>query len=218
LIIVAKSLLQQPSKRVETQEIPIFADPEAIVIGVDEVGRGALFGPVVAAAVAIAVKDLPLLQEIGVKDSKKLSPTKRSRLVGEIDRIVLCQRIGYATVAEIDRLNILQASLLAMKRAILKLKIEPTICSIDGNHIIPDLTFPQQAIVKGDEKSPAIAAASIIAKVWRDSLIIRWDDRYPEYKLGNHKGYGTLQHRREIVACGLSPQHRRSFTLKDVEK
>jgi ribonuclease HII len=194
-------------------EIPALADPEAIIVGVDEVGRGALFGPVVAAAVAIAVKDIPLSIEIGVKDSKKLSPAKRARLVTEIDRVFLCQRIGYATVAEIDRLNILQASLLAMKRAILKLKIEPTICLIDGNKTIPEFIFPQQSIIKGDDRSPVIAAASIVAKVWRDDLMVRWGQRYPEYNLGSHKGYGTLQHRQAIAACGLSEQHRRSFSV-----
>jgi ribonuclease HII len=195
-----------------TAEIPVLADSEAIIIGVDEVGRGALFGPVVAAAVAIAVRDIPLLIDIGVKDSKKLSSSKRKRLVEEIDRVVLRQRIGYATVAEIDRLNILQASLLAMKRAILKLKIKPTICLIDGNKTIPKLIFPQQSIIKGDDRSPVIAAASIVAKVWRDDLIVRWGRRYPEYNLGSHKGYGTLQHRQAIVVCGLSEQHRRSFS------
>jgi ribonuclease HII len=195
------------------RESPELADPNAIIVGVDEVGRGALFGPVVAAAVAIAVKDIPLLIDIDVKDSKKLSPKRRSQLVNEIDRVVLRHCIGYATVTEIDRLNILQASLLAMKRAILKLKIEPTICLVDGNKTIPHLGFPQKSLIKGDDRSPVIAAASIVAKVWRDDLIIRWDERYPEYNLRNHKGYGTLQHRQAIVTHGLSNQHRRSFRV-----
>jgi ribonuclease HII len=195
------------------REIPELADPNAIIVGVDEVGRGALFGPVVTAAVAIAVKDIPLLLDIGVKDSKKLSPKRRSQLVNEIDRVVLRHRIGYATVAEIDHLNILQASLLAMKRAILKLNIEPTICLIDGDKTIPHLALPQKSLIKGDDRSPIIAAASILAKVWRDDLIVRWGKLYPEYHLDNHKGYGTLQHRQAIVTYGLSTQHRRSFKV-----
>ncbi len=197
----------------ESSQIPELADPNAIIVGVDEVGRGALFGPVVAAAVAIAVKDIHLLIDMGVKDSKKLSSQRRSQLVSQIDRVVLRHRIGYATVTEIDRLNILQASLLAMKRAILKLNIEPTICLIDGNKTIPNLAFVQKSLIKGDDRSPVIAAASIIAKVWRDDLIVRWDKLYPEYHLENHKGYGTLQHRQAIVTCGLSNQHRRSFKV-----
>jgi ribonuclease HII len=182
-----------------------------LIAGIDEVGRGCLFGPVVAAAVVIGSQDLADLVTLGVKDSKKLSPAKRLRLATQIKEIVPGVGVGYATVAEIEQLNILQASLLAMRRAVAKLPREPQLCLIDGQYQIPNLDIPQQTMIKGDENSPVIAAASIIAKVWRDDLIIRWSQRYPQYDLANNKGYGTVKHRLALQEYGASPQHRVSF-------
>ena len=184
---------------------------ETLVAGVDEVGRGCLFGPVVAAAVVLPQSQLPKLVEIGVKDSKQLGAKKRSQLLEEIQKIVTSSAVGYGTVSEIDRINILQASLLAMKRAVLKLKAQPEICSIDGNQIIPQLSIPQKNIIGGDRSSPVIAAASIVAKVWRDDLIVRLSEKYPHYDLASNKGYGTKKHRLALAKYGPSPQHRMSF-------
>lgn len=180
--------------------------------GVDEVGRGALFGPVVAAVVVTRPADFPRLLELGVKDSKKLSPRQRREIDRSIRSIVVETRVAYATVAEIDRLNIFHASLLAMSRAVNKLSCIPSRCLVDGNHIIKNLSIEQEAIVRGDVLSPAIAAASIVAKVWRDELMGRWARRYPEYSIDIHKGYGTARHLQAIRDFGITPQHRRSFS------
>lgn len=179
--------------------------------GVDEVGRGALFGPVVAAAVMIAPPMVDVLGEIGVKDSKKLSPSRRCKLAKQIKSLVVDWQIASATVAQIDQLNILQASLLAMGKAVCQLKPEPQMCLVDGKFTIPNLTLPQQAIVKGDETSVAIAAASILAKVWRDELIVSLAHKYPEYDLAANKGYGTKRHLLAIKKYGICSEHRRSF-------
>ncbi|MDX2228620.1 MAG: ribonuclease HII [Leptolyngbyaceae cyanobacterium bins.349] len=183
-----------------------------VVAGVDEVGRGALFGPVVAAAVIIPETALASLRASGVTDSKQLSAPQRTALVQEIRQQAVDYRIGYASVREIDRLNILQASLLAMKRAIMRLEVQPDLCLIDGNQRIPGLVLPQQTVVKGDQMSLAIAAASILAKVWRDELITRLAQHYPEYDLATNKGYGTAAHQRAIAAHGITPYHRKSFS------
>lgn len=182
------------------------------IAGVDEVGRGCLFGPVVAAAVILPAESERELMEIGVKDSKKLTSLQRSRLVAKIHQVAVDAQIGVASVREIDRMNILQASLLAMKRAIFKLKVQPQLCFIDGNQQIPNLPFPQKTLVQGDSRSPAIAAASILAKVWRDELIVRLAVKYPQYDLIHNKGYGTQKHRLALQQYGVSPQHRRSFS------
>jgi ribonuclease HII len=180
--------------------------------GVDEVGRGALFGPVVAAAVILPNAEVgDQLQVMGVTDSKQLSPQKRLALVSIIRDLAVDCRIGYASVQEIDRLNILQASLLAMKRAVYRLSPPPNRCLIDGNQPIPDFLFPQETWVKGDQRSVAIASASILAKVWRDSLIMRLAVRYPGYDLVANKGYGSPRHRAAIQALGTTRQHRKSF-------
>lgn len=184
---------------------------QSLTAGVDEVGRGCWFGPVVACCVLVTAESLPKLQAIGVKDSKKLSEKQRLSLAITIKKLVASFRIGYATVAEIDQINILQASLLAMKRAVSKLPQPPELCLVDGKHLIPGLNLPQQNIIKGDSLSLAIAAASILAKVWRDELIVRMACLYPEYDLVHNKGYGTLKHRVALSQYGLSPQHRRSF-------
>ena len=193
-------------------DLPDVSGNPRLVAGVDEVGRGALFGPVVAAAVILPVSALPQLALIGVKDSKQLSPLRRFKLAQEIQRLALDWRIGYATSQEIDRINILQASLLAMKRAILKLNITPDLCLIDGNQLLPNLPLPQQTMVKGDERSLEIAAASVVAKVWRDELIIRLAVKYPNYDLVTNKGYGTQRHRLALQRYGPSRLHRMSFS------
>jgi ribonuclease HII len=182
------------------------------VAGVDEVGRGALFGPVVAAAVILPDSALETLAAQGVRDSKQLSAMQRRELVQLIYTSAIACRIGYASVREIDRLNILQASLLAMKRAVLRLTVPPDLCLIDGNQRIPGLTLPQQTVIQGDQTSLAIASASIIAKVWRDDLMTRLAKRYPAYQLAKNKGYGTVAHRQAIAKYGVSPYHRKSFS------
>ena len=184
----------------------------SVIAGVDEVGRGALLGPVVAAAVILPDAVAPALKAAGVTDSKLLSAGERMELANQIRSSAIEYQIAYASVHEIDRLNILQASLLAMKRAIMRLSVSPQLCLIDGNQRIPGLTHPQQTIVKGDQRSLSIAAASILAKVWRDELITRLDQKYPQYQLASNKGYGTPAHRQAIQQFGLCRQHRRSFS------
>lgn len=191
-------------------EQPALSD--SLIAGVDEVGRGALFGPVVAAAVILPEQATEPLLDAGVADSKLLSAKYRSQLVPTIQQWAIAYQIGYASVREIDRLNILQASLLAMKRAVVRLGVPPDLCLIDGNQTIPTLTMRQQSIVKGDQVSLAIAAASILAKVWRDDLMQRLAVKYPQYGLERNKGYGTLQHRQALQRYGASPYHRRSFS------
>jgi ribonuclease HII len=209
-------IMGDPSK---SQTVSIIDEPQLLltsnelVAGVDEVGRGALFGPVVAAAVILPLSALSQLQASGVKDSKQLSSKKRTELAQQIQAVARGWRIGYATVAEIEQINILQASLLAMKRAVLKLQPQPQLCLVDGRFTIPDTATPQQSLIKGDQRSVSIAAASIVAKVWRDELIIRWASQYPEYDLSRNKGYGTERHRLALKKHGCSPQHRRFFAL-----
>lgn len=182
-----------------------------LVAGVDEVGRGALFGPVVAAAVILPFSALSQLQGWGVKDSKQLSAKKRTELAQQIKAVARGWRIGYATVTEIEEINILQASLLAMKRAVVHIQPQPQLCLIDGRFTLPNTTTTQHNLVKGDQRIVSIAAASILAKVWRDDLVMRWASKYPEYDLYHNKGYGTQRHRLALKKYGCSPQHRRSF-------
>lgn len=188
-----------------------FTCTEDLIAGVDEVGRGALFGVVVAAAVILPKSALVDCQEWGIKDSKKLSAKRRELLAPQIQSIATAYNIGIATVAEIDQLNILQATLVAMRRAIAGLAVAPELCLIDGNKPIPDLDIPQQTLIKGEDRSISIAAASILAKVWRDRLMIELGETYPLYHLANHKGYGTSQHLIAIDQHGITPEHRQSF-------
>lgn len=180
------------------------------IAGVDEVGRGALFGPVVAAAVVLPTTAIAPLEKAGVTDSKKLTPRKRQQLARQIKQMAP-YAIGMASVYEIDRINILQASLLAMRRAIAQLSPQPQLCLVDGNQPIRHLPMAQKTVVKGDQSELAIAAASIIAKVWRDDLIIRLDHHYPGYDLASNKGYGSAKHRAGIATQGICRQHRTSF-------
>ncbi|MBD2693329.1 ribonuclease HII [Anabaena catenula] len=184
---------------------------QGLIAGIDEVGRGALFGPVVAAAVILPEQAWSNLMAAKIKDSKKLSSSRRTQLAQQIDGLALDWKIGYASVAEIDQLNILQATLLAMKRAVLKLKVQPALCLVDGNQLVKDLFIPQQTIVKGDERSLNIAAASIMAKVWRDDLVVRLASKYPMYNLEQNKGYGSQRHLLALQKYGTSPLHRLSF-------
>jgi ribonuclease HII len=182
------------------------------IAGVDEVGRGALFGPVVAAAVILSPTAAKHLVKMGVKDSKQLKPQEREILYEIVKSHAIAYQIGLASVHEIDRLNILQASLLAMRRALERLSIQPELCLIDGNQAIPKFAMAQRTVVKGDQSEPAIAAASILAKVWRDRLITRMDLRYPGYSLASNKGYGSRAHLQGLQDLGPSPQHRLSFS------
>ena len=184
---------------------------DALIAGVDEVGRGAVFGSVVAATVVLPLSAVARLTALGVADSKKLSQLKRRELIQPIEELVTDWQIGWASVAEIDRLNILQASLLAMRRCVSNLSVKPDLCLVDGKFAIPSLEIAQQTVIKGDLRSPVIAAASILAKVWRDDLIIDLAPKYPEYDLASNKGYPTAKHRFAIQQYGICPEHRRSF-------
>jgi ribonuclease HII len=174
--------------------------------GVDEVGRGPLAGDVVAAAV-ILNPDKPI---VGLRDSKKLSAAKRTELESLIKENALSWSVARASVAEIDELNILQASLLAMHRAVAALSVQPGFVLVDGNRI-PRWSYAAEAVVKGDDRVPAIAAASILAKVQRDGELIELDRQYPGYGFAAHKGYPTAQHLRALRDLGVTPIHRRSF-------
>lgn len=181
-----------------------FACP--FIAGVDEVGRGPLAGPVVAAAVILPVRPLPR----GLTDSKALSAAEREALDGLIRKRALAWCIAEASVAEIDRLNILQATLLAMQRAMAGLARTPAAAWVDGNKA-PALAVPVRTVIGGDGQVPAISAASIIAKVARDRHMAELDARYPGYGLAGHKGYGTAAHRAALSRLGPSPVHRYSF-------
>ena len=175
------------------------------VAGVDEVGRGALFGPVVAAAVILP----PKVRIRGVRDSKQLERKERERLDGVIRRTAVAVAIGFADVSTIDAINIRRASHLAMLSAIAQLATTPDFLLIDAERL--DTTCPQQEIVYGDSISISIAAASIVAKVYRDAWMCRYHEEYPQYGLASHKGYGTPEHLRALAEHGPSPLHRRSF-------
>ena len=178
---------------------------ETPIIGVDEVGRGPLAGPVISAAIVLNKEKIPE----GINDSKKLSKKKREVINEEL----ISQHkfaIGIASVEEIDKINILQASLLAMKRAVLNLNIRPQTILVDGNKL-PDLEYNMYPIIKGDSKSISIAAASIIAKVYRDKLMQDLSLQYPGYYWEKNSGYGTKQHLLALNNLGVTPIHRKSF-------
>lgn len=188
----------------------VFPDIQ-LLAGVDEVGRGPLCGPVVAAAVMLD----PQRPITGLRDSKKLTERKRLELDQLIKEQALAWCVARAEVAEIDQLNILHATMLAMQRAVAGLAIKPELALIDGNRC-PKLSVPCQAVVKGDGRVPAIAAASILAKVARDSEMHELDRLYPGYGMAAHKGYPTKQHLQALQELGATPVHRRSF--KPVQK
>lgn len=177
-----------------------------IIAGVDEVGRGPLAGPVVAAAVILNAK----IWIEGIKDSKQLSAVKRQHLDGEIRQKALAVAIGRAEVEEIDKLNILQASLLAMQRAVAALALIPSLILVDGNRT-PKWTYRSQAIVGGDQKVRAISAASIVAKVYRDKEMTDYHQQFPQYGFDHHMGYGTKKHLQALKEHGPCVIHRQSF-------
>jgi ribonuclease HII len=177
-----------------------------VICGVDEAGRGPLAGPVFAAAVILD----PAKPIIGLRDSKKLSPTRRDELALIIQRDALAWSIAQCSAAEIDALNILQATMLAMRRAIEGLSVAPTLALIDGNRC-PVTTIRTEAIVKGDDKVIEISAASILAKTARDALLLEMHARYPQYGFDQHKGYPTALHLARLREYGVTPEHRRSY-------
>jgi ribonuclease HII len=196
-----------PSRRFSAPEqLGLDWNGPGLVAGVDEVGRGPLAGPVVAAAVIL--DDLKPVK--GLRDSKALTALRRERLYDEIMARALCVSIAEASAQEIDRLNILQATLLAMQRAVDRLRLPPRLVLVDGNRL-PVLKTPAHAIVKGDTKVASISAASIVAKVYRDRLCLDLHDRFPAYGFDGHKGYPTAVHLQALHEHGPCPEHRRSF-------
>lgn len=183
-----------------------LSDSVRIICGTDEAGRGPLAGPVVAAAVVLPVG----IHIEALNDSKKLSEKRRNALYDEICERALFYGIGISSVEEIDRLNILEASLLAMRRAVENAHVIPDMLLVDGN-IDRGFPYPARAVVGGDAKSPSIAAASILAKVTRDRMMLSLDEQYPGYGLSKHKGYPTKAHKLAVYRLGPSECHRRSF-------
>jgi len=194
------------------EQLGLCFEVTGLVAGVDEAGRGPLAGPVVAAAVIL--DDLKPIR--GLKDSKVLTARKRERLYDEIRAKALCCCVAEASVAEIDSLNILQATLLAMRRAVDGLRLKPAKVLVDGNRL-PVLKVPSEAIVRGDATVKAISAASILAKVHRDRLCLELHELHPQYGFDGHKGYATASHLAALREHGACPQHRRSFApVRDV--
>ena len=177
------------------------------IAGVDESGRGPWAGPVVAAAVIFP----PHLTIPGVNDSKKLTPEKREELFPKIHASALAVGVSIVSHQEIDELNILQASFRAMRGALSLLSVKPELVLVDGHLRLPEIQIPQEAITDGDQQSGSIAAASIIAKVTRDRMMVTWAKEYPQYGFEKHKGYGTKQHQEALLRFGPCPIHRRSF-------
>ena len=181
-------------------------DDMRLPAGIDEAGRGPLAGPVYAAAVILN----PLNPIEGLKDSKKLTPSERNALAPIIQERALAWSVAFATVEEIDSMNILEATLLAMKRAVLGLSIRPTILLIDGNRM-PHMPYRIRTIIKGDDRVPEISAASILAKTAHDALFERYAKEYPGYGFEHHMGYGTAEHMAAIERLGVLPIHRKTF-------
>ena len=188
------------------EQLGLYWDVPGLMAGVDEAGRGPLAGPVVAAAV-ILDEQQPIK---GLGDSKVISEKRRERLFDEIRAKALCCSIAQASVEEIDELNILQATLLAMRRAVEGLRLKPAKVLVDGNRL-PTLDVLAEAIVGGDALVPSISAASILAKVTRDRWCAELDAQYPQYGFAGHKGYGTAEHLAALKAHGACPQHRKTF-------
>ncbi len=218
--------MARPRKKAVIEQGMLFSAPDAqqmLTAGVDEAGRGCLAGPVVAGAVIFSDGfDL-----MGLDDSKVLKPEERDRLAGEIRSLAVGWGIGLAWMNEISRINILQASLMAMTRAVAAMRVRmratdravPARLLIDGTQIIPPLYFrkfgiplpEQEAVVDGDAKIPSISAASVLAKTFRDELMTKLDARWPEYGFARHKGYGTKEHRDALKKYGPCPLHRLDF-------
>lgn len=198
------------TRSVSSLPLPLFNEEYAsgvtLFCGADEAGRGPIAGPVFAAAV-ILDPDRPIA---GLKDSKKLSEHRRDELAVEIKQYARAWAIAQCSIQEIDELNILHASMLAMKRAIESLPIKPELALIDGNRC-PKLAIAAKAIVKGDDKVPAISAASILAKTARDAVMLDLHRQYPEYGFDRHKGYPTAFHLEQLSIHGVSPVHRKTY-------
>ena len=187
-------------------DFSIESQHSGIIAGIDEAGRGPLAGPVVASAVILNKENLP----VGINDSKKTSIKKRNLLYQQIkDSSIFA--VGIATVEEIDDINILNATMLAMKRAIDNLSVKPDLCLIDGNKTPENLNCKSLAIIKGDSLSLNIAAASIIAKVTRDKIMLNLSEEHPQYLWSKNSGYGTKQHLQAITDFGITKHHRKSF-------
>ena len=193
-------------KSAQPLQASLVWDVSGLIAGVDEAGRGPLAGPVVAAAVILDDRHAIT----GLADSKKLSARRREALFDEIRAKALCCSIAQASVEEIDEFNILQATLLAMRRAVMGLRLPPKLVLVDGNRL-PVLDIRAEAIVKGDDKVPAISAASILAKVTRDRWCLEYHQQFPQYGFDQHKGYGTADHLAALRLHGPCPQHRRTF-------
>ncbi len=182
------------------------------VLGVDEAGRGPLAGPVVAAAVWLEPGQMQSLWKMGLRDSKKLSPSRREKIFAEILRLGVVWRAQAASAARIDRDNILQASLWTMKRSVEQFPFLPDLVVVDGNCSIPGLGCPQKTVIKGDSRVLSVAAASVVAKVLRDRVMTTLDTCYPDYGFARHKGYPTKMHREILKRLGPTPWHRKSFS------
>ena len=178
-----------------------------IVAGTDEAGRGPLAGPVVAAAVILPEK----IKIVGLNDSKKLSPRLREQLFEEIAACGAVCSVGVIDHETIDRVNILKASLLAMRKAVMSLKVNPQFVLVDGTFTIPNLNFPQMAVINGDSLCDSIAAASIVAKVTRDRIMEKYQELYPNYSFASHRGYPTRKHLDELKNYGPTDIHRKTF-------
>ena len=194
-------------KFLHAEQVALSWDTPGLIAGVDEAGRGPLAGPVVAAAVIL--DDLNPIR--GLADSKVLTARKREKLYDEIRAKALCCSVAEASVDEIDQFNILQATMLAMRRAVEGLRLKPSLVLVDGNRL-PVLAMRAEAIVKGDSKVAAISAASILAKVTRDRWCAELDAQYPQYGFASHKGYGTAEHLLALQTHGACPQHRKTFS------
>jgi len=193
------------------RELELFSSGHRYVAGIDEVGRGALAGPVVAAAVVLPLDRFDLARGLSeVRDSKQLTPAARDRCEEQVRELAVAVGIGEASAKEVDEQGLLPATRAAMQRAVEALDPAPSCLLID--HIrIPEIELPQEAITRGDQSVLSIAAASIVAKVWRDRWMAALDERFSDYGFGRHKGYGTAQHRRALARLGPCPEHRRSY-------
>ncbi len=187
-------------------QVALFDHANEVICGVDEAGRGPLAGPVFAAAVILD----PQRTIVGLRDSKKLSEARRDALAAIIKRDAMAWSIAHCTAAEIDELNILNATMLAMRRAIEGLSVQPTLALIDGNRC-PTSHVRSEAIVKGDDKVAEISAASILAKTARDAVLQTLHQQYPDYAFDRHKGYPTALHLERLRLHGVTPEHRRSY-------
>ena len=194
-------------KFLHAEQVTLAWDTPGLMAGVDEAGRGPLAGPVMAAAVILDERN-PIR---GLADSKVLTAKRREQLYDEIRAKALCCSVAHATVEEIDAINILQATMLAMRRAVEGLRLVPGLVVVDGNRL-PVLSMRAEAIVKGDSKVSAISAASILAKVTRDRWCAEIHEQYPQYGFAGHKGYGTAEHLLALQTHGACPHHRRTFS------